>query len=284
VTDDEKQLILQAQAVPLEVKVRKAILLLRSYEEMAGPDGYYLAFSGGKDSIVIKELARLAGVRFEPVYNQTTIDPPELVRFIREKHPETRWNVPPKNLIMRMEDSALGPPTRVNRWCCKEYKETGGNDRVIIIGVRAAESPRRAATWKQVTANRNGGHIVCPILYWTDSDVWLFIHQQALPYCSLYDEGFTRLGCVGCPMGNQRRDFRRWPGFERLWKIGFQRYWDRWKGVPRRDGKPRWIERLPNVEALWNWWITGERYDPNAGCQNEFAWSGEDEIDAEAKP
>jgi hypothetical protein len=66
-----------------------AIALLREHEP---PEGYYGCFSGGKDSVVIKELARIAGVRVDWNYNVTTADPPELTRFIKEHHPDVAWN------------------------------------------------------------------------------------------------------------------------------------------------------------------------------------------------
>jgi len=274
-TEEEyyKECLKKAQSRPLSDKIDAALRFLCLYESIAlanHSDGYYLAFSGGKDSIVMKELARIAGVKHVCYYNQTTIDPPELVRFIQTEHPEVRWNRPEMNLVMKMTDKSHGPPTRLARWCCEIYKEHGGDGRVKLIGVRAAESPRRAAHWRKVIPNRNSGTILCPILYWTDEDIWAFIRMRNLPYCSLYDEGFKRLGCVGCPMSGKKgaaRDFARWPGFERLWKIGFQRYWARWKGAPRRDGKPRWIERFSCWEELWDWWVSREKWQEKEVCQ-----------------
>jgi phosphoadenosine phosphosulfate reductase len=252
----------------LERKIELAIKLLKAYEEMAlkySENGFYLAFSGGKDSIVIKELAKMAGIKFKSFYNQTTIDPPELIYFIREHHAEVAWNRPNPfiNLVFYPTLHPKGPPTRLNRWCCQIYKEGGGDGLFKIIGVRAAESPRRAKQWKQVVANRRKGHILCPILYWTDNDVWQFIKERSLPYCCLYDEGFNRLGCIGCPISGTKgveRDFKRWPGFERLWKIGIKAYYDRWKDVPRRDGKERWLKRFDNWQELWDWWISRKKW------------------------
>lgn len=278
------QMLKMAQTQPLERKIANSIALLQAYEPMAlavSAEGFYLAFSGGKDSIVLHQLAVEAGVKFVPCYNQTTIDPPELVRFIQSEYPHCRWNRPRKNPVMAMTDGADGPPTRINRWCCEDYKEGGGTGRIKVLGLRAAESPRRAGVWRETIANRNGGHIVCPILYWTDADVWEFIRGRGLKYPSLYDEGFKRLGCIGCPMAGPegtRRDFARWPGFERLWKIGFQRYWNRWWGVPRNDGKPRWIARFSRWEELWDWWISREGWKKaEEECQMTMNFSGEDE-------
>ncbi|MBQ1577304.1 MAG: hypothetical protein IIZ83_10110 [Oscillospiraceae bacterium] len=103
-------------------KVAMSIKRLKQFEP---DDGYYLAFSGGKDSVVIKRLAKMAGVKFDAHYNVTSVDPPELVRFILDEHkdvsfdiphdadgnPITMWNLIPKKLM---------PPTRLGRYCCAE--------------------------------------------------------------------------------------------------------------------------------------------------------------------
>ena len=70
-------------------KVQTAIDRLRAFEPKDRP--YWLAFSGGKDSCVILELAKMAGVNFEAHYNVTSVDPPELVRFIKKQHPGSQF-------------------------------------------------------------------------------------------------------------------------------------------------------------------------------------------------
>ena len=109
-------------------KVEVAIERLRTFEPQ---EGYYLCFSGGKDSCVIKALADMAGVKYDAHYNITSVDPPELVRFIKETHPDvsmdyprdkdgkviTMWNLIPKKRM---------PPTRIARYCCKQLKEVVG--------------------------------------------------------------------------------------------------------------------------------------------------------------
>lgn len=197
VTDEE--LYQEAIAQPLEVKVAQTLAWIRNYEAEAlriDPRGYYVAFSGGKDSIVLERLFRLAGVKYEAWYNNTTIDPPELIQFIRKHYPEVQWNNPEKHLISMMSDSkSCGPPTRLMRWCCEVYKEQGGAGRFKAIGVRAPESPRRKATWSFLSShNKDGSPILCPLIYWTDRDIWQFIRERHMPYCCLYDQGFKRLG------------------------------------------------------------------------------------------
>lgn len=252
-------------AEPLDRKIEVALALLREYEPMAlelSPDGYYVAFSGGKDSIVMARLFEMAGVKYQLWYNNVTIDPPELVQFIKREYPQAKWNNPAKNLPARMVDECQGPPTRLARWCCEIYKEQGGAGLFVGIGVRAEESPRRKGLWQTITMNRKScAPTVCPLLYWKDKDIWEFIRSQKMAYCSLYDEGYKRLGCVGCPMkgfAGMQADFERWPKYMQMWRRGFDAYWSAWKGKPRRDGGDRWIEKFHTVDQLWDWWISGK--------------------------
>ena len=141
-------------------KVEKAIKRLQTYEP---PEGYYLCFSGGKDSCVIKALADMAGVKYDAHYNVTSVDPPELVRFIKEQYPEvefefardkdgkriTMWNLIPKKRM---------PPTRLVRYCCQELKERGGEGRFAVTGVRWAESSRRRNKRHLAEAYSRGGY------------------------------------------------------------------------------------------------------------------------------
>lgn len=225
---------------------------------------YYGCFSGGKDSCVIKELAEMAGVAIDWHYNVTTIDPPELIYFMREHHPDVIWerNKRGRNFFAALV--AKGFPTRRFRWCCSEFKE--GNlpaGRRVVFGIRAVESPRRAANWQLFTRHRKtGDYVVNPILHWRDDDVWRFIHERNLPYCTLYDEGWKRLGCIGCPMSGRvgrRRDFARWPGYERAWRRAFSQLWDRRAGTMQRNGNPWSGSALfGSSDEMFDWWVNDE--------------------------
>ena len=256
---------------PLDKKVSQAIAIIREYEPAAlvlSPDGYYVAFSGGKDSIVMLDLFRRAGVKHMAYYNNTTIDPPELVRFIRTKYPEVVWNNPDCGLIQMIAHKSAGLPTNKIRWCCEIYKEQGGNGLLNAIGVRGPESPRRKGLWRVIN-NHTKTHkpIICPIVYWTDDDVWTYIKTQGLDYCELYDQGFKRLGCVGCPMGNQKKDFERWPRYEKAWRAGAKKFYDRVHGTPTKKGGVRWIDKFETFEEYWNWWIRDEKKADSPDCQ-----------------
>ena len=284
-----------------EDKVKKAIETLQAYEP---EEGYYLAFSGGKDSVTLKALADMAGVKYEAVYRVTSVDPPELVRFIKNEHPDvirevprdrdgnpiTMWNLIPKRLM---------PPTRLVRYCCSSLKETGGDGRMTLTGVRWAESSNRKQNQGLVTIfdkalgdnpnfrqSKKGGAVlvndntesrkevemcykrnktlVNPIIDWEDSDVWNFIRKYKIPYCSLYDEGFHRLGCIGCPMARQKgreQEFARWPKYKKAYLNAFE------KMLAERIRKGRTRDRWMTATDVFNWWM---EYDVLPGQYNMF--------------
>ena len=276
--DDIEAMYQAALAVPLADKIEMALMMIRTYESMAlnlSGDGFFVCFSGGKDSIVMAKLFEMAGVKYTLNYSNVTIDPPELVQFIKREYPQTLWSAAKKNLPMRMAEKGV-PPTRLMRWCCAEYKEQGGNGKFKAIGVRAAESPRRKGLWQPIRTDAHfKAPIMSPILYWTDEDVWAFIRGNEMPYCSLYDEGFKRLGCVGCPMADKQRvaQFKRWPKYEAMWRRGFAAMHRKFKGVPKKNGDPRSIEKFSTPEEHFSFWMEEQNVNDtdNADCQM-FLW------------
>ena len=257
-------------------KVETAIKRLQTFEPA---EGYYLAFSGGKDSIVIKALADMAKVKYDAHYSVTTVDPPELVKFIRDMYPDvifekaryedgtqiTMWNLIPKKKM---------PPTRLVRYCCQMLKETGGEGRFKITGVRKAESSKRAKrAGLELSDNKTttresfdpdnppqgmthicqtkAQRILNPIIDWTDDDVWEFIKDYNIPYCSLYNKGFKRLGCVGCPMSTkQKNELERYPSIKKAYLNAFKKMIE----LRKNDGlKTEW----ETAEEVMEWWING---------------------------
>lgn len=241
--------------LPLEQKLEKAIANIKHYHDTARSwdmfePWYHLRTSYGKDSVLITWLAEQAGVDFQRYTSLTTLDPPELIQFGRKHHPDTIVAVPEMPLLTRLATSECqGPPTRLARWCCEIYKEQGCKGQIKIFGVRAEESFNRKQNWRIWNPERNDGSwILNPILYWTEEDVWNTIHGESIPYCSLYDETdskgcklFTRLGCIGCPMAGKGRvkEFERWPKYHQAWQRAFQKFWDKWHGVPLL--RERWV-------------------------------------------
>lgn len=122
--------------------IKESIDFLRQHEP---PEGYFVGFSGGKDSITTLELCRLAGVKHQTFYTYTTIDPPEVVRFIRAHYPQVHWLRPAKSFFACVATNA--PPLRMQRWCCDHIKEKPSWNVPLetrLFGIRAEESVGRA--------------------------------------------------------------------------------------------------------------------------------------------
>lgn len=255
----QTSLIPQLLGHPLDLgmQIQRSVALLQANEP---PEGYIGLFSGGKDSVTIKELARQAGVRVRWQHNLTTIDPPEVYQFMREHHPDVEIRRSPHgNFFRRMEEKGI-PPTRRCRWCCDEFKERNGPKGCrMIIGVRASESASRSDRYQKcVDDNYPAGRVaVLPIRLWSDSDVWRYIGYRKLATCSLYQEGFSRIGCIACPLAGQdqqRREFARWPRYRDLWQLSFRRMYE------RHHATKRLYEHMASWRDLWRWWI-GEEVD-----------------------
>lgn len=231
-------------------KVLVAIERLRSFEP---PEGYFLAFSGGKDSVTIKALADMAGVKYDAHYSLTTVDPPELVQFIKREHKDVFIDRPDKSMWQIISLVKRMPPTRRYRYCCEKLKETGGAGRIVVTGIRQQESVKRSKR-RMVEQCWHDTHktYLNVIIDWSESEVWEFIKKYKIPYCCLYDEGFSRLGCIGCPMATskgQKKEFDRWPKYKKGYIRAFNRMIDRCKG----EGKPvSW----QTGEEVMDWWLS----------------------------
>lgn len=285
---DHEQLLPTFEPTPIELvrsmtlaqRVHRAITLLREHEPS---EGYYLAFSGGKDSCAIKKLAQLAGVKFEGWYNQTTIDPPELIRFIKKYHADVKWNLSTHgNMMVRVQYH--GMPTRFVRWCCREFKEEGGIGRVCIFGVRASESKARELRWNEITES-HGREVICPIVYWNDGQLWEFIRKYRVPYCELYFQGYDRLGCIMCPLKNstaREKDASRYPLFARNWQKACRKYWETHKDQVLKSGKRNFCGQFKRWEDYWAWWMSDRTPDiMREECQTGLLWTNQ-ELDEDA--
>ena len=265
----------------LAVKIRYSIDLIRKSEPMAlrldPGNGFYNTFSGGKDSQCLYYLVKMAGVKHKTHMNLTSVDPPEVIRFVRTQYPDVEL-IKPRMSIYDMAKKNHILPTRLIRWCCAEFKETSGAGKVTLIGIRKEESTRRKNR-EEISTEINGKRteesfdqwseheenmvacvggkdkiLVSPIIYWTEKDVWEFLNENGIPHCKLYDEGYTRIGCILCPMASYKykiRDMMRYPHVKRNWLKVIQ--WIIDNGYA--------CHNIQDVEVEFRWWISGKSFD-----------------------
>ncbi len=172
----------------LQKKINQSIALLQSVGKRY--DGEIeIAYSGGKDSDVILQLAKEAGIRYRAIYKNTTIDPPGTIRHVQEMNVEMRR---PKMTFFQLV-AKKGFPSRLHRFCCEYLKEYKVLDKTVI-GVRKAESTKRAARYNEPTecrwygAKTEKNHVeqIYPILEWTDDDVLEFVLDRKLKLAPVY--------------------------------------------------------------------------------------------------
>jgi phosphoadenosine phosphosulfate reductase len=246
-----------------------------------------ITYSGGKDSDVLLHLAGKSGIPYEVLHSLTTADAPETVWHVRDtfrrlelagvkcdidthRTPDggnvTMWNLIPRNSV---------PPTRINRYCCRELKETGGKGRFIATGVRWAESARRKQSHGVMETSHKdkdkriilmddnderrmllencqlkARRTVNPIIDWAESDVLDYASAEKICMNPLYECGWKRVGCIGCPMAGKHRkvELSRYPKI----KAAYVRAFDRMLAKRRKRERPcAW----QTGEDVMHWWM-----------------------------
>lgn len=271
----------------IENKIEIILERIKAFAPMAeniNTAGYYVCISGGKDSSVIQELCIMAGVKCEFVHNHTSVDNPETVYFIRREKERLeklgytfRIEIPRfrngKQKTMFNLITKRGLPTMVQRWCCDELKEYGGLNRYCITGVRWEESPKRKANralheiygktkQENIILNNDNDMARClnescipkrkfilnPIVDWKETDIWDFIKENNIPYNPLYDIGYQRVGCIGCPMASNE-ELERYPKYKNLYyKAACCHIQHRLNMGLKTD------KSFENADLYFNWW------------------------------
>jgi len=242
-------------------KEHLAIKFIKEYEP---EEGYFVGFSGGKDSVVVLDLVQRAGVKYQAYYSATGIDPPEVIKFINDYYPyvihkRPNWHEHKSFFGMLPE---VGVPTRISRWCCTKLKKDPTKKVPLphrIMGLRAEESSARAKRGQISYFKSMKQWLYKPIFSWLEWEMWDYIESNNLPYCKLYDEGFSRLGCVVCPFlcgKNQsqiERNRTKWPKHYVAFEKAMKRRWDmkESKNITSEEGYATTFE-----EFLYNWYYS----------------------------
>ena len=239
----------------LQKKIDRSIKLLQGVAN--GYDGVIeVAYSGGKDSDVILQLAKESGINYRAIYRNTTIDPPGTIAHVRKMGAEV---LQPKASFFQLI-TKYGLPNRFNRFCCKYLKEYKVLDK-CIMGVRKAESVKRMARYSEPTecrwygAKKEENHVeaIYPILEWTDEDVRDFILDRKMTLAPIYYNGGVdlsqRLGCMCCPMASVKKRvayFKQHPRMVKAYLRAAQKYRDTHpnvKTMKKYDNVYEWVAR-----------------------------------------
>ena len=258
-----------------EKKLAESIALLQKGEatalRMNPEEGYFLGFSGGKDSQAVYHLCKLAGVRFQPYYSVTGIDTPETVHFIRDNYQDVEFIHHKQNFFQLVEEKGL--PTIKRRYCCERLKEHFGAGQCVLTGVRAEESKKRSSYAAIEVFSRRKEHIgkdvkrseswlaekehqcikgqdkimIRPILHWTTEEVFQFLLMCGAKVNTTYQK-HRRVGCMFCPFAP------KWEieYFETIYPL----YRKRLILAIERWGKKNGYYGLSSAEEVLKWWKT----------------------------
>lgn len=287
-------------------KINKAIEAFKTAEKIAR-DFYdkpvVVTYSGGKDSDVLLDLALKSGIKFEVSHSITTVDAPqtnkhvnEVFKRLREKGVNAYKKMPSYkgkliNMFSLIAEKGI-PPTRLVRYCCSVFKENTEKNKVVALGVRAAESKKRQnrdtfstsvgkfanskhfslshvqevfeeakdqdEVWDCaiVSTARKQKTILVNVIYdWSDAEIWEYIRDNEIEYNELYDMGYKRVGCILCPLASKRekqRDILTFPAYKERYIKAFEKMLEVRKERGKDDGNGGVWK---DAESVFKWWI-----------------------------
>jgi phosphoadenosine phosphosulfate reductase len=209
-------------------KVQQAREIIKSAIEIFSGN-LPVAFSGGKDSLVVLHIALEVDPDVIVIYNNTTVEFPETLLYVKELQKEWAFNlhITKSDTPFFQAVKEKGWATHENRWCCKPYKDDPAFSFLTVQGFKAelTGTTRTESIYRRslspIKIPKREPHIirVNPIYDWNEWEVWRYIRENSLPYNPLYDMGYRRIGCWCCPINGPTHYKRLRKTHPRLFKF-----------------------------------------------------------------
>ena len=189
-------------------------------EYMDRVDVFYVAFSGGKDSVVALDLVQraLPHNKFKVLFGDTGMEFPDTYKIVEEieqhcKDAKIEFLRAKSDFDPKVTWREFGPPAQTMRWCCsvhktapqiillREYTNNPHFRGMAFTGIRGDRSEYEGISHGEKVRGQYSYH---PILEWNSAELFSYIYERQLLINDAYKKGNSRAGCLVCPLATSK--------------------------------------------------------------------------------